>query len=151
LGQSDSGIVRFRAGITLPGVLDDGLLADWCLRYLGVPLDRVLFRSGFLSEVVGVELSSGLRVVVKARPFQPRIAGCLQVQAALASVGFPCPEPLASLDAPRPHPGARIGMPVWQAAPLPPARAACHRWIRATSSDPDALGRNGKLLACPAL
>ena len=57
---------------TLPGVLDDGLLADWCLRYLGAPLDRVLFRSGFLSEVVGVELSSGLRAVVKARPFQPR-------------------------------------------------------------------------------
>ena len=75
-------------------MLDDGLLADWCLRYLGVPLDRVLFRSGFLSEVVGVELSSGLRAVVKARPFQPRIAGCVQVQAALASGGFPCPEPL---------------------------------------------------------
>src|SRR5215475_8000202 len=81
-------------GITLPGVLDDGLLADWCRRYLGVPLDRVLFRSGFLSEVVGVELSSGLRAVVKARPFQPRIAGCVQVQAALAGVGFPCPKPL---------------------------------------------------------
>src|SRR5262249_14976704 len=81
-------------GITLPRVFDDGLLADWCLRYLGAPLDRVLFRSGFLSEVVGVELSSGLRAVVKARLFQPRIAGCLQVQAALASVGFPCPVPL---------------------------------------------------------
>src|SRR6266516_4786678 len=79
---------------TLPGVLDDALLADWCLRYLGVPLNRVLFRSGYLSDVVGVELSSGLRAVVKARPFQPRIAGCLQVQAALAGVGFPCPEPL---------------------------------------------------------
>jgi len=75
-------------------VLDDALLADWCLRYLGAPFERVLFRSGFLSEVVGVELSSGLRAVVKARPFQPRIAGCLQVQAALAGVGFPCPEPL---------------------------------------------------------
>jgi Phosphotransferase enzyme family len=75
-------------------VLDDAFLADWCLRYLGAPFERVLFRSGFLSEVVGVELSSGLRAVVKARPFQPRISGCLQVQAALARVGFPCPEPL---------------------------------------------------------
>jgi len=75
-------------------VLDDALLADWCLRYLGAPFERVLFRSGFLSEVVGVELPGGLRAVVKARPFQPRIAGCLQVQAALARVGFPCPEPL---------------------------------------------------------
>jgi Phosphotransferase enzyme family len=78
----------------LPGVLDDALLADWCLRYLGVPLNRVFFRSGYLSDVVGVELSSGLRAVVKARPFQSRIAGCLQVQAALANIGFPCPEPL---------------------------------------------------------
>ena len=75
-------------------MLDDALLADWCLRYLGAPFERVLFRSGFLSEVVGVALPAGLRAVVKARPFQPRIAGCLQVQAALARVGFPCPEPL---------------------------------------------------------
>jgi hypothetical protein len=77
-------------------VLDAGLLADWCQRYLGAPPDRVLFRSGFLSDVVGVELSSGLRAVVKARPFQPRIAGCLYVQAELAGVGFPCPEPLTA-------------------------------------------------------
>lgn len=75
-------------------MLDDALLADWCLRHLGAPFERVLFRSGFLSEVVGVELTTGLRAVVKARPFQPRIAGCVQVQAALARGGFPCPEPL---------------------------------------------------------
>jgi hypothetical protein len=47
-----------------------------------------------VSEVVGVELSSGLHVVVKARPFQPRIAGCLRVQVELARAGFPCPQPL---------------------------------------------------------
>jgi hypothetical protein len=76
------------------GVLDDELLADWCLRHLGSSVEHVLFRSGFLSDVVGVELSSGLRAVVKARPFQPRIVACLQVQAALAGAGFPCPEPL---------------------------------------------------------
>jgi hypothetical protein len=75
-------------------VLDDALLADWCLSHLGAPLERVLFRSGFLSEVVGVELSSGLRAVVKARPFDARISGCVRVQAALADVGFPCPAPL---------------------------------------------------------
>jgi hypothetical protein len=68
----------------LLGVLDNALLADWCLRYLDAPFKRVLFRSGHLSEVVGVELLSGLHVVVKARPFQPRIAGCLRVQAELA-------------------------------------------------------------------
>jgi Phosphotransferase enzyme family len=82
-------------------VLDDARLADWCLRHLGAPFERVLFRSGFLSDVVGVELSSGLRAVVKARPFQPRIDGCVEVQAALARVGFPCPEPLT--DATRVH------------------------------------------------
>jgi hypothetical protein len=75
-------------------VLDDALLADWCLRYLGASVERVVFRSGFLSDVIGVGLSNGLRAVVKARPFQPRIAGCLRVQAALARGGFPCPEPL---------------------------------------------------------
>jgi Phosphotransferase enzyme family len=75
-------------------VLDDELLADWCLGYLDVPLKRVLFRSGHVSEVVGVELLSGLHVVVKARPFQPRIVGCLRVQAELAGAGFPCPRPL---------------------------------------------------------
>jgi hypothetical protein len=53
---------------------------DGCLRYLGAPLDRVPFRSGFLSEVVRVELPGGLRAVVKARPFQPRIADRLQVR-----------------------------------------------------------------------
>lgn len=79
---------------TLPGVFDDALLADWCRRHLGAPFERVIFRSGFLSEVIGVELSGGLRAVVKARPAEPRIVGCVQVQAALASTGFPCPEPL---------------------------------------------------------
>jgi hypothetical protein len=75
-------------------VLDDALLADWCLTHLGGSLERVLFRSGFLSEVIGVEMSSGLRAVVKARPFEARIVGCGQVQAALADAGFPCPKPL---------------------------------------------------------
>lgn len=77
-------------------MLDDQLLADWCLRHLDAPLDRVLFRSGHISEVVGVELSNGRHVVVKARPFQPRIAGCLRVQAELAHAGFPCPQPLTA-------------------------------------------------------
>jgi hypothetical protein len=81
-------------GSTLPVVLDDTLLAEWCMGQFGAPYERVLFRSGFLSQVVGVELSNGLRAVVKARPHEPRIAGCLQVQASLARAGFPCPQPL---------------------------------------------------------
>ncbi len=75
-------------------MLDDTRLSDWCLRHLGKPLERVLFRSGFLSDVVGVELSDGLRVVVKSRPAEARIVGCVQVHVALAEAGFPCPEPL---------------------------------------------------------
>jgi hypothetical protein len=75
--------VRHRMAILL-SVLDEALLASWCLRYLDAPLQRVVFRSGHLSDVLGVELSNGLHVVVKARPFQPRIAGCVRVQAELA-------------------------------------------------------------------
>jgi hypothetical protein len=75
-------------------VIDDRLLARWCLQHLGEPLERVLFRSGNLSEVVGVELTDGLRAVVKARPCEERLVGCVEVQAALAAAGFPCPEPL---------------------------------------------------------
>ena len=70
------------------------MLADWCLEHLSGPLERVVFRSGFLSEVIGVELSGGVRAVVKARPSERRIVGCVQVQAALAEAGFPCPKPL---------------------------------------------------------
>jgi hypothetical protein len=77
-------------------VLDEELLAEWCLRHLDASPERVLFRSGYVSEVVGVKLSSGLQAVVKARPFQPRIAGCLRVQADLAGAGFPCPKPLTA-------------------------------------------------------
>jgi hypothetical protein len=75
-------------------VLDDALVGDWCLSHLGAAVERVLFRSGYLSDVVGVELTNGQRAVVKARPHQARLAGCLQVQAALAEQGFACPKPL---------------------------------------------------------
>jgi hypothetical protein len=56
----------------------------------------VLFRSGHLSEVVAAQLADGRRVVIKARPSDPRIAGCTAVQRHLARAGFPCPEPLAA-------------------------------------------------------
>jgi hypothetical protein len=54
----------------------------------------VLFRLQHLSEVVAVELADGRQVVVKARPFDQRIAGCVAVQEALAGAAFPCPVPL---------------------------------------------------------
>lgn len=104
-------------------MLDDARLADWCARYLGEPLEGVFFRAGHLSEVVGVDLSNGRRVVVKARPFQPRVAACLAVQAALARAGFPCPQPLTA--------ATRLGeltvtaeTAVTGGTPLPPDRGA---------------------------
>jgi hypothetical protein len=77
-------------------VLDHAYLDSWCDRYLGAQVAGTLFRSGHLSEVVGVELVDGRRVVIKARPADPRIAGCLTVQEHLARAGYPCPAPLAA-------------------------------------------------------
>jgi hypothetical protein len=78
-------------------VFDDEALGEWCRQHLEEGLGSVLFRSGHLSEVVGVRLSSGRRVVIKARPHAPRLVGCLAVQAHLARSGFPCPVPLTGL------------------------------------------------------
>ncbi len=76
-------------------VLDDTVVSDWCGRSLGTCVARVLFRSGHLAQVIGAELADGRSVVIKVRPFEPRVAGCAAVQAYLAAAGFPCPLPLA--------------------------------------------------------
>jgi hypothetical protein len=76
-------------------VLDDTAISDWCERSLGTCVARVLFRSGHLAQVVGAELADGRSVVIKVRPFEPRIVGCVAVQARLGTAGFPCPVPLA--------------------------------------------------------
>jgi hypothetical protein len=76
-------------------VLTDEMISAWCQRTFGAGSDRVLFRRQHLSQVVGVELTDGRQLVVKTRPFEERLAGCIAVQAALALAGFPCPAPLA--------------------------------------------------------
>ncbi|HUZ51243.1 MAG TPA: phosphotransferase [Streptosporangiaceae bacterium] len=76
-------------------MLSDALLSAWCKSALGAPPGRVLFRRQHLSQVVAVELTDGRRVVVKSRPPEERIAGCVAVQAELARTGFPCPAPIA--------------------------------------------------------
>jgi hypothetical protein len=78
-------------------VLSEQLLFTWCRNELGASPGQVLFRRKHLSEVVAVELADGRRVVVKTRPFDQRIAGCVAVQAALAKAGFPCPAPLTAV------------------------------------------------------
>ncbi len=69
-------------------------LAQWCAEYLGSPPAGELFRSGYLSAVIGLRLADNREVVVKVRPDSPRIAACVEVQRRLFESGYPCPEPL---------------------------------------------------------
>jgi hypothetical protein len=78
-------------------VVDDKRLGEWCNQHLEDGLESVLFRSGHLSEVVGVQLVSGRQVVIKVRPYDSRLTGCLVVQDHLARKGFPCPAPLTGV------------------------------------------------------
>jgi hypothetical protein len=72
-------------------------LAVWCGRWLGAPPAAQLFEAGYLSTVKGLRLADGREVVVKVRPWAPRLAGCAVVHRALWTAGFPCPEPLMDL------------------------------------------------------
>jgi hypothetical protein len=78
-------------------VVGDKVLDKWCRKHLEDGLESVLFRSRHLSEVVGVQLTGGRQVVIKVRPYDPRLTGCLAVQDHLARTGFPCPAPLTGL------------------------------------------------------
>lgn len=73
-----------------------GLLAQWCVEFLGSPPTDEVFRSGHLSAVTGLRLADGRAVVVKVRPDSPRIAACVEVQRRLFESGYPCPEPLTA-------------------------------------------------------
>jgi Phosphotransferase enzyme family len=53
-----------------------------------------MFRSGYLSAVIGLRLADGRQVVVKVRPDSPRTAACLDVQRRMFQAGYPCPRPL---------------------------------------------------------
>jgi len=74
--------------------VDTGRLARWCVEHLGSPPAGEIFRSGYLSSVVGLRLADDRAVVVKVRPGSPRVAACVEVQRRLAGAGYPCPEPL---------------------------------------------------------
>jgi hypothetical protein len=75
--------------------VDPGLLKTWCSEHLGSPPAAELFRSGFLSAVVGLRLADDREVVVKVRPASPRLVACVEVQRRLFESGYPCPEPLS--------------------------------------------------------
>ena len=72
-------------------------LDRWCRTHLGAGARRVLFSHGYLSTVLGVELTDGARVVVKVRPRRDRLVGCALVHRLLFERGFPCPELLVDL------------------------------------------------------
>jgi hypothetical protein len=99
--------------------IDAALLREWCELWLGAEPERVLFRKGHLSAVVGLRLRNGEQVVVKARPPDGRIAGCVAVQRHLFAQGFPCPRPIAG-----PEP---LGNAVATAEALVPEGSSCAR------------------------
>jgi hypothetical protein len=74
--------------------IDPARLAQWCTQHLGSPPADEIFRSGYLSSVVGLRLADSREVVVKVRPASPRLAACVQVQRRLFESGYQCPEPL---------------------------------------------------------
>src|SRR5262249_59899836 len=74
--------------------VDPGRLARWCVEHLGSPPADEMFRSGYLSAVIGLRLADDREVVVKVRPDSPRIAACVEVQRRMFQAGYPCPRPL---------------------------------------------------------
>lgn len=97
--SSSSGVgAAIRESCTLVGVLTDQSLFAWCESALGERPAEVVLRTGHLSQVLVIVLADGRDVVVKARPFEPRLLGCAAVQRSLAAGGFPCPTLLAGPD-----------------------------------------------------
>ena len=70
-------------------------LNGWCERWLSAEPVEVIFATGHLSEVIGLRLADDREVVVKVRPNNTRIGGCVEVQRHLWESGYPCPKPLA--------------------------------------------------------
>jgi hypothetical protein len=66
------------------------------VEHLGSPPADEIFKSGYLSAVIGLRLADGRDVVVKVRPDSPRIAACVEVQRRMFLAGYPCPQPLTS-------------------------------------------------------
>jgi hypothetical protein len=65
------------------------------MEHLGSPPAGEIFRSGYLSAVIGLRLADGREVVVKVRPDSPRVKACVEIQRRVFQAGYPCPQPLA--------------------------------------------------------
>ena len=96
----------------------DQAVVRWCTSALGSAPVRELFRQSHLSDVLGLELGDGRRIVLKVRAGSPRLDAATAVQRHLHRQGFPCPDVLAG-----PHPlGDRLATAEEYIAPhgLPP-------------------------------
>lgn len=73
-------------------------MSRWCRTELGSdPAERLSFTNQ-MSEVIGVRLEDGRRVVIKSRPDpEGRTVTCLAVQRILADRGLPCAKPLTAI------------------------------------------------------
>jgi hypothetical protein len=93
-------------------MLNDAAISDWCVRSLGAPMSRALFRADHLAQVTNAELADGRGAVIKIRPHEPRIAGLwvrpFNAKRDAASGGGPQLDPLAGQIAER---LARAGLP----------------------------------------
>jgi phosphotransferase family enzyme len=71
-------------------------MPSWCAEHLGGTPVEMLFVATQMSTVIGVRLSDGSRVVVKAREDDGRVASCVAAQSQLAERGLPCARPLTA-------------------------------------------------------
>jgi hypothetical protein len=110
--------------------VDPAFLASWCVEHLGSPPADEIFRSGYLSPVVGLRLADGREVVVKVRPDSPRIAVCVDVQRRMFQAGYPCPRPLTGA-VPFGDDVATVEAYVAGGAVLPPAEHAARAFAEA--------------------
>jgi hypothetical protein len=62
------------------------------MQTFGYAPGATLFEGGNLSQVIGIELLNGRRIVIKAREWQDRLVACAEVQRALFASGFPAPK-----------------------------------------------------------
>jgi len=122
--------------------VDPGRLAHWCAEHLGSPPADEIFRSGYLSAVIGLRLADDRAVVVKVRPGSPRVAACVEVQRRLFDSGYPCPEPLTG--------AAPFGDDVATAETYVPGGAVLPSADRAAWAFAEAFARLVKLAPRPA-
>jgi hypothetical protein len=72
---------------------------EWCRQFLGAVPVELLLASDAMADVRAVRLDDGRTVVLKARfaDEAQRASQCVEIQRALAELGFPCPRPLTTV------------------------------------------------------